>query len=95
MVNLGHIIRPKKKDRSGFPADRGHSQKGVLGTVVTIATPSIGLLKKPRYGMMEGKQLHGVVLVAILRIDTTLSNGTSISIFPIQKRRFPSDVTSS
>lgn len=48
IVSLGHIMRPKKKDRSGFPADRGHSQKGVLGTVVMMETPSTGLLKKPR-----------------------------------------------
>ena len=33
-------------------------------------------------------------MVAIRRIETILSKGTSISIFPIQKRRVPSDVTS-
>ena len=47
-VSLGHISDPKQKDRSGFPADLGHSQNGVLGTVVTIATPSLGSLKNPR-----------------------------------------------
>ena len=48
IVNFGHISSPKKNDRSGFPAERGHNQKGVLGTVVTIATPSMGSLKNPR-----------------------------------------------
>ena len=47
MVSLGHAKAPKQQDRSGFPADRGHSQKGVLGTVVTIATPSVGSDKNP------------------------------------------------
>jgi hypothetical protein len=48
IVNFGHIKTPKQKDLSGFPADLGHNQKGVLDTVVTIATPSFGLLRKPR-----------------------------------------------
>jgi len=48
IVSLGHIMSPKKNDRSGFPADLGHNQNGVLGTVVTIATPSTGLLRNPR-----------------------------------------------
>lgn len=37
--------------------------------------------------------VHGDVLATRL-MDTILSNGTSISMFPIQKRRAPSSVTS-
>jgi hypothetical protein len=33
-------------------------------------------------------------VVAILRIETILSKGTSTSMLPIQKRKFPSEVTS-
>lgn len=47
-VSLGHAKMPKQQDRSGFPADLGHNQNGVLGTVVTMATPSVGSDKKPR-----------------------------------------------
>jgi hypothetical protein len=47
-VNRGQEKAPKQHVRSGFPADRGHSQNGVLGTVVTMATPSVGVLKNPR-----------------------------------------------
>jgi hypothetical protein len=66
----------------------------VLGTVVTTATPSLGSLKNPRYGIKDAKQLQGAVVVAILRIETILSKGTSTSMLPIQKRKFPSEVTS-
>jgi hypothetical protein len=47
-VNLGHDI--KQQVRSGFPADRGHNQNNVDGTVVAIATPSLGVERNPRYG---------------------------------------------
>jgi hypothetical protein len=47
-VNLGHDI--KQQVRSGFPADRGHNQNNVEGTVVEMATPSLGVERKPRYG---------------------------------------------
>ena len=47
-VKRGQARKPKQQDRSGFPADLGHSQKGVDGTVVTIQTPSVGQDKKPR-----------------------------------------------
>ena len=47
-VKRGHENAPKQHVRSGFPADLGHNQNGVVGTVVTIATPSLGLLKNPR-----------------------------------------------
>lgn len=92
-VNRGQASIPKQQLRSGFPADRGHSQKGVDGTVVTIATPSVGVLRKPRYGCVVTNMLHGM-LVAMRRMLTILSKGTSISILPIQKRKLPSEVTS-
>ena len=76
-----------------MPADRGHNQKGVDGTVVTMATPSVGVLRKPRYGWEVTKTLHGME-VETLRMLTILSNGTSTSMLPIQKRRVPSAVTS-
>jgi len=47
-VSLGHAKIPKQHDRSGLPADRGHNQNGVLGTVVTMVTPSFGSDKNPR-----------------------------------------------
>jgi hypothetical protein len=84
----------KQQVRSGLPADRGHSQNKVEGTVVTIATPSLGVARKPRYGCdVTMKQLQGT-LVDTRRIETILSNGTSTSILPIQKRSVPSVVTS-
>lgn len=46
--------------RSGFPADLGHSQKGVEGTVVTIATPSMGCAKNPLYGCAVTIMEHGI-----------------------------------
>lgn len=84
----------KQQVRSGLPADLGHSQKRVEGTVVTMATPSLGVARKPRYGCdVTMKQLHGT-LVDTRRIETILSNGTSTSILPIQNRNVPSEVTS-
>mmetsp|Transcript_19328 Transcript_19328/g.54760 ORF Transcript_19328/g.54760 Transcript_19328/m.54760 type:complete len:167 (+) Transcript_19328:362-862(+) len=93
-VSFGHITTPKQNDLSGLPADLGHSQKGVLGTVVTIATPSSGLLRKPRSVEMRGQKLQNPELPDTRRNDTILSNGTSTSMFPIQKRSVPSLVTS-
>jgi hypothetical protein len=93
-VSFGHMSTPKQKDRSGLPADLGHNQNGVLGHVVTTPTPSLGLLRNPRYGHTDAKRLHGAVGVVILRMETTLSKGMSISMLPIQKRRVPSEVTS-
>ena len=47
-VNLGHDM--EQQVRSGRPADRGHNQNNVDGTVVAIATPSLGVDRNPRYG---------------------------------------------
>ena len=47
-VNLGHDM--EQQVRSGFPADRGHNQNNVDGTVVAIATPSLGVERNPLYG---------------------------------------------
>jgi hypothetical protein len=91
-VNRGHDM--KQHVRSGLPAERGHNQNNVDGTVVTIATPSFGVARNPRYGCdVTIKQLHGMA-VDTRRIDTILSNGTSTSILPIQNRSVPSAVTS-
>ena len=91
-VSLGHANIPKQHVLSGFPADRGHSQKGVDGTVVTMHTPSVGLLMSPRCGRHVTTE-HGVC-IDTRRIDTILSNGTSISMLPIQNRNPPSAVMS-
>mmetsp|Transcript_18539 Transcript_18539/g.27495 ORF Transcript_18539/g.27495 Transcript_18539/m.27495 type:complete len:214 (+) Transcript_18539:344-985(+) len=92
IVNRGQPNIPKQHVRSGFPADRGHNQKGVLGTVVTMHTPSEGADKNPLCGRHVTTE-HGVLRATRLML-TILSNGTSISIFPIQKRRAPSVVMS-
>jgi len=93
-VNRGQAKIPKQHDRSGFPADLGQSQKGVLGTVVTIATPSVGSDRKPLYGYADTIMLVQGDVEDTRRMETILSNGTSISMFPIQNRSAPSSVTS-
>ena len=93
-VKRGQARIPKQHDRSGFLADLGHNQNGVLGTVVTMATPSVGSDKNPLYGYAETIILVQGEVDVIRLIETILSNGTSISIFPIQKRNAPSSVTS-
>lgn len=80
------------KCRSGRPALRGHAQKGVLGTLVIIATPSVGLVSNPRWGKNVG--LHIPHVPCNRCKPTILSYGTSISTFPIQNRNPPSDVMS-
>lgn len=92
IVSRGHWRIPKQQTRSGFPADRGHIQKGVDGTVVTMQTPSVGSDKKPRCGRQETTE-HGVSR-ATRRSEMILSKGTSISMFPIQKRNALSVVIS-
>ena len=84
IVSLGHWSIPKQQTRSGFPADRGHIQKGVDGTVVTMQTPSVGCDKKPRCGRHDTTEQG--VSSATRRSEMILSKGTSISMFPIQKR---------
>lgn len=91
-VSLGHEHLPQQHVRSGLPADRGHNQKGVEGTVVTMHTPSVGCERNPRCGLKE-MTVQGFVNATLL-MDTILSKGTSISMFPIQKRRPPSLVMS-
>ena len=89
-MSLGQVNGPSR--RSGLPADRGHIQNGVEGTLVTMATPSVGEVRYPRCGRRFGAiREHSP---EILLIDIILSNGTSTSKFPIQKRRPPSTVTS-
>jgi hypothetical protein len=47
-VSFGQYKKPKQNTLSGFPDDLGHNQNGVLGTVVTTATPSVESPKNPR-----------------------------------------------
>lgn len=91
-VNLGHAHIPQQHVRSGLPADRGQSQKGVDGTVVIMHTPSVGCERNPRCGFRE-MTVQGL-LRATLRMEIILSKGTSISILPIQNRKPPSAVMS-
>jgi hypothetical protein len=78
--------------RSGRPALRGHAQKGVDGTLVNIATPSVGLVNNPRWGNNE--KLHIPHCPDKRCIPTILSYGTSSSMLPIQNRKPPSEVIS-
>ena len=72
-VSFGQEKRPKQKDLSGFPADLGHNQNGVLGKDVTTATPSAGLLKNPRYTPNEVKALQEQVKLEVFRRETIFS----------------------
>mmetsp|Transcript_10057 Transcript_10057/g.15446 ORF Transcript_10057/g.15446 Transcript_10057/m.15446 type:complete len:174 (+) Transcript_10057:268-789(+) len=92
IVKRGHPNIPKQHVRSGFPADRGHNQKGVLGTVVTMQTPSVGADKNPLCGRHVTTE-HGIFRDTRLML-TILSKGTSMSILPIQNLRAPSVVMS-
>ena len=67
-------------------------KNGVLGTDVIIATPSDGVLKYPRCGNNPGEKM--AIPPDIFRNSTILSNGTSTSMFPIQKRSVASVVNS-
>mmetsp|Transcript_667 Transcript_667/g.1538 ORF Transcript_667/g.1538 Transcript_667/m.1538 type:complete len:228 (+) Transcript_667:372-1055(+) len=79
--------------RSGRPALLcGHAQKGVDGTQVIMATPSLGLVSRPLWGSNAG--LHIPQFPDNRCIDTILSYGTLISTLPIQNLRPPSDVMS-
>mmetsp|Transcript_16154 Transcript_16154/g.26911 ORF Transcript_16154/g.26911 Transcript_16154/m.26911 type:complete len:316 (+) Transcript_16154:32-979(+) len=84
--NLGHVSGPSLL--SGLPALRGHINSGILGTVVTIATPSSGHVMYPRWGNKPGETNEHSL--DSLRISTILVNGTSTSKLPIQNRNAPS-----
>mmetsp|Transcript_13564 Transcript_13564/g.29492 ORF Transcript_13564/g.29492 Transcript_13564/m.29492 type:complete len:219 (+) Transcript_13564:494-1150(+) len=84
--------RSGPKLRSGRPAERGHAQNGVDGTLVSMATPSVGFVSSPRCGNNPG--LHIPHVPSKRCIPTILSYGTSNSILPIQNRSPPSEVMS-
>ena len=82
----GHVSGPSL--RSGLPALRGHMNSGILGTVVTIATPSSGHVMYPRCGSRPGDTSEHSL--DRRRRSVILANGTSTSRLPIQNRSDPS-----
>mmetsp|Transcript_6759 Transcript_6759/g.8390 ORF Transcript_6759/g.8390 Transcript_6759/m.8390 type:complete len:132 (-) Transcript_6759:335-730(-) len=94
ITSLGHPIAPKQHLRSGLSADRGHAQNGFEARDVIMATPSIGFDKKPLCGRSGIDTIEHGEDMAMRRMLTILSNGTSISTLPIQNLSPPSDVIS-
>ena len=73
ILSLGHVNGPNLL--SGFPALLGHMKKGVVGTEVKTATPSVGVERNPLWGCRAGETMEHSP--AIRLISKIFENGTS------------------